>query len=70
VIKKIHPYFELQNINSFPKDALKISGISEDTLKISGMCFHGDDLYVVTFSPDRTDSNPPSSPMASMSPQA
>ena len=48
VIKKIHPYFELQNINSLP----------EDSLKISAMCFHGDDLYVVTFSPDRTNKSP------------
>ena len=48
VINEIHPYFELQNIDSLPAN----------TLKIGGMCFHGDDLYVVTLSPDRSNKKP------------
>jgi len=44
----VHPLFTLQNLD--------VTG--DDTLKIMGMCFHGDSLYVTTLSPDRTDKKP------------
>ena len=47
-IQSIHPFFSLENIN------LKGS----QALKIGGMCFDGDVLYVATLKPDRTDKFP------------
>ena len=43
-----HPYVALEKITT-DNDAL---------LKIGGMCFDGEDLYAVTFSPDRTNKQP------------
>lgn len=44
----IHPYFSLENIDTEGGEAFRIMG----------MCFHGSDLYVTTFTPDRLDKEP------------
>ncbi|BDS05903.1 hypothetical protein NT6N_09430 [Oceaniferula spumae] len=44
----VHPLFTLQNLDF----------LGDDTLKISGMCFHGNSLFVTTMSPDRTNKKP------------
>ena len=48
VIESIHPLFALEDIDT----------AEADTLKIGGMCFHGDTLYVTTLLPDRTNKQP------------
>jgi len=45
---RTHPLLSLESI--------ELDGL--DLLQVGGMCFHGESLYVVTFSPDRTDNNP------------
>jgi len=45
---RMHPMFALEGI--------KLDGLEQ--LKVGGMCFHEKSLYVVTFSPDRTDKSP------------
>lgn len=45
---RIHPLLTLESI--------KLDGL--DLLKVGGMCFHGESLYVVTFSPDRMNKSP------------
>lgn len=45
---RIHPMLDLE--------AIKIEGLEQ--LKIGGMCFHEESLYVVTFSPDRMNKKP------------
>jgi len=45
---KVHPYFELTNIDT----------IGGNVLKVSSMHIQGDDLFVTTFSPDRTNKKP------------
>lgn len=48
VIDTIHPYFALENIDS----------TKAGTLKVGGMCFDGETLYLATLSPDRTNKKP------------
>ncbi|MGJ8657528.1 MAG: c-type cytochrome [Akkermansiaceae bacterium] len=45
---RMHPFFALEGIN--------MDGV--ENLKVGGMCFHEGSLYVVTFSPDRTNKSP------------
>ncbi len=44
----LHPYFALENIDT----------VGGELLRISAMAFHGEDLYVTTMTPDRTDKAP------------
>ena len=44
----IHPFFDIKDIH--PKDGTE--------LKISAMCFSGDDLYITTMLPNRLNKNP------------
>lgn len=45
---QLHPLFRLENL--YPQQKVE--------LKISAMAFHGDDLYVTVFTPDRTNKAP------------
>ena len=47
-LNTVHPYFSLENINL----------LDNSDLKIGGMCFNGDTLYVATLSPDRVNKKP------------
>ena len=44
----LHPLFELQNLDV----------LGDDRLKVGGMCFHGESLYIATLSPNRTNVKP------------
>jgi len=48
VIESVHPLFALENIDS----------LGTEQLRIGGMCFHKDSLYVTVLSPDRTNKKP------------
>lgn len=45
---RLHPFFAIEGI--------KMDGV--ENLKVGGMCFHEGSLYVVAFSPDRTNKTP------------
>jgi len=47
-VKGVHPYFYLENLDT----------LGTEDLKIAGMHFEGEDLYVITFAPDRTNRKP------------
>jgi len=47
-LKSVHPFFALENIDT----------LGGDDLKVGGMCFDKDVLYIVTLSPDRTNKRP------------
>ena len=47
-VRGIHPFFEIEDLHP----------AGDPELKISAMCFVGDDLYALSFSPNRTDKQP------------
>ncbi|MFT5905605.1 MAG: cytochrome c551/c552 [Cryomorphaceae bacterium] len=51
---RLHPFCLLESIH--PSEIIGVPGKPE--LKVSAMAFHGDDLYLTVFTPDRTDKAP------------